>query len=119
MDAVGEEERPVAPGAEEVAIAVEDDDRRVFALKGVDPILGVGGHGADHGEAFSRGQLGPVLDQRIGVLASAYCRHLLFPPTWDTLQDIHGPSRLMTYQSGPPIVPGIQRAIIALRVPAV
>src|SRR5262245_41977823 len=101
MDAVGEEERPIAPGAEEVAIAIEDDDWRVVTLEGIDPVLGVGSHGADHGEGGTRGQRGPVLDYCIGVFAGPYCRHLLFPPAWDTRTDIHGSSRLRLSHRGP------------------
>jgi hypothetical protein len=47
--------------AEVVAVPVEDYTRRDFALEGVNPVLGVGGHGTDHGEGLSRGQLGPIL----------------------------------------------------------
>jgi hypothetical protein len=39
MDPVGHQERAVAPGAQEVAIPVEDDDGRIFALKTIDPIV--------------------------------------------------------------------------------
>jgi hypothetical protein len=45
-----------------MAIAVKDDDRRVFALEGIDAVLGVGGDRAHHGEGLARRELGPVLD---------------------------------------------------------
>src|SRR5437016_4849723 len=67
MDPVGREERPVAPGAEEGALPVEDDDGRIFALEGIDPVVGIGGDGAHHRKRFSSGELRPVLEDGIGV----------------------------------------------------
>ena len=51
---MGKVERSVAPGAEEVAVPVEDDDGWVFALEAIDLVLGVSGNGTDHGKGLSR-----------------------------------------------------------------
>ena len=61
-DPVGHQERAIPPGAQEVAMAVKDDDGRIFALEAVDPIVRVRSHGTHHGKRLPRGQLGPVLD---------------------------------------------------------
>ena len=77
VNAVGVDEGAVAPRAEELAVPIEDHDRGIFALEGVDPVLGIGGDGADHAEGLPGGKLGPVLDQGVGVLTCAYCGHLV------------------------------------------
>jgi hypothetical protein len=72
---MGEQKRAIAPAAAEVSIPIKDDDRRVLALEGVDPVLCVGSDRADHGEGLPWGQLGPILDQGIGVFTGAYGSH--------------------------------------------
>ena len=62
VDAVGEFEGTVAPGFQEVAFAVKDDNGRLFALEGKDAVLGVGGEGAHHAKGIAGGQGAPVFD---------------------------------------------------------
>jgi hypothetical protein len=44
-----------APGADIVALTVKNNHGRLLPLKGVYPVLGVGGYRADHAEGLSRG----------------------------------------------------------------
>ena len=76
VDTVGELERPVPPRIQKISIPVEDHHRRVFPLKGVDPVLGIGGHGTHRLEGVARRQLRPVQDRFIGVIARTQRSHV-------------------------------------------
>jgi hypothetical protein len=52
-DPVGKQKCAIAPAAQIVAVPIEDDNRRVFALKGIDPILRIRRYGTDHGKRFT------------------------------------------------------------------
>src|SRR5713226_7186958 len=66
----------IPPGVEVVTLAIEHEDRWVFALEGVDAILGVRSHRADRTEGPAGGQRAPVVDHLIGKLATADGRHI-------------------------------------------
>ena len=79
VEAVGENKGAVAPRVLQVAVPVENQDRRVLALEGVDPVLRIGGDGADHGERFAFRKFCPVFLDGVGVVAGAHCSHR-WPP---------------------------------------
>src|SRR5712692_10828660 len=63
------------PGVEVVTLAIEHEDRWVFALEGVDTILGVRSHRADRTEGPAGGQRAPVINHLVGKLATADSTH--------------------------------------------
>jgi hypothetical protein len=75
VDAVGVGERADAPAAPVRAVSIEDQHGRVLALEDVDLIVRVRGHRACVAERLARGQLRPVFDELVRVLAGADCRH--------------------------------------------
>ena len=77
MDAVGARVLSLAPGPEEIALAVEDDHRVLAPVEHVDPVLAVHRHGRDVPELPPVGQLRPVLDDPVPVCAASQNdRHL-------------------------------------------
>ncbi len=77
---MGIEECAVTPGTEEFAVSIKNRYRRVFTLERVNPVLGIGGHGADHGEGLTLGQFGPILHFLISVFSGAHSSHGYLPP---------------------------------------
>ena len=76
MDAVGARIFSLTPGPQEIALAVEDDHRVLAAVEHIDLVLAVDRYGRDIAKLPSVGQLRPVLDDPITVLAAAQnCRH--------------------------------------------
>ena len=71
VDAVRAAEQAFAPGAQEVAVAVEHHHRMLAAVEDVDAVLAVDGDRRDVAELPAVGQLGPVLDHAITMLAAA------------------------------------------------
>ena len=71
MDAVRAAEQAFAPRAQEVAVAVEHHHRMLAAIEDIDVVLAVDGHGGDVAELPAVGQLGPVLDHAITMLAAS------------------------------------------------
>ena len=71
MDAVGALEHALAPGPQEVAVAVEHDHRVFAAVEDIDVVVAVDAHRADLLQAPSVGQLAPALLDPIAVLAAA------------------------------------------------
>ena len=78
-DAVGVGNGANAPATQVVARPVKDHHRRVLPLEHINIVLGVGGDGADDAEGFPGRQLGPVLDQFVGIFAGADGGHRFFP----------------------------------------
>ena len=73
VDAVGTgAELAFAPSAQEVAVAVEDDDGVLAAVEEVDIVLGVDGDTGDIDEAPVVGDLGPVVDELKSQGAGTY-----------------------------------------------
>jgi hypothetical protein len=71
MDAVGPVEHPFAPGAQQIALGIEDRDRMLAAIEGVDPVLAVD---ADRRTVTQRDflrHLRPILVDLEGVLAAS------------------------------------------------
>ena len=76
VQAVRALEDALAPGAQEVALPIEHHHGVLAAIEDVDLVLAVDGDGADVHELPAVGQLGPVLDHAIAMLATAqHCRH--------------------------------------------
>ena len=71
MDAVGAAEQAFAPRAQEVAVAVEHHHRMLAAIEDIDAVLAVDRHRRDVAELPAVGQLGPVLDHAITMLAAS------------------------------------------------
>ena len=72
VEAVGIDERAVAPAADEgAAVVVKDGDGRVGAVEDIDVVGGVAGEGADGAHGVGRGHFGPVRGEGVGVLAGA------------------------------------------------
>ena len=84
VDAVRAVEHPLAPGAQEVAVAVEHDHRVLAAVEDVDVVLLVDPDRGDVGvELPPRRQLRPVVDDLVAVGARAqYDRHGVPLPPW-------------------------------------
>ena len=59
----------ISPGVEEVPVTVEYQNWRVLPLQDVNSVLGVGSDGADYSKSFTIGQLGPVLNEFVGMLS--------------------------------------------------
>ena len=76
--AVRARENPLAPGTQEIAVAVEHDHRMLAAIEHVDIVVAVDADRADFLERPAGWQLRPVLDRLVGVVAAAHCHHL--PP---------------------------------------
>jgi hypothetical protein len=51
-----------APGAEILAVAVKDHDRRVLALEDIDAVLRIGRHPTDETKGFPGGQFAEITD---------------------------------------------------------
>ena len=83
VDTVGKLKRAVPPRIQQIAIPVEDHYRRVFPLEGVNPVLGIGSHGANRLESLAFGQLCPVHDRFIGIFAGSYGSHFMSTPFGD------------------------------------
>ena len=81
IEPVREHKGAVSPRSQKLPVLVEHHHGRVFALEGVQQALGIGGHGADHGKALARRQLGPVHDRRVSVASCSYRCHYWPPPT--------------------------------------
>src|SRR5712691_8131101 len=64
------------PGVEVVAVAVEYEDRWVFALESVDAVFGVWRYRTDRTEGQAGGQRAPGVNHFIGELATTNCRHM-------------------------------------------
>ncbi len=79
--AVGALEHALAPRAQEVALAVEHDHGVLAAVEDVDAVLAVDGDGADVHELPAVGQLGPVLNHAIAMLATAQHGRHWGPPS--------------------------------------
>ena len=77
-NAVGIADGVQAPGADVLAVGIEDDDGRLLPLKGVQVALGVSGAGADHAELFAFRQLGPALHQFVSIFSASYGSHRTF-----------------------------------------
>ena len=76
VQAVRAVEHALAPGAQEIALAVEHHHGVLAAVEDVDLVLAVDGDGGDVLEGPAVGQLGPVLHHAIAMLAAAqYDRH--------------------------------------------
>jgi len=68
-----------APGSQILAIAVKDHDRRVLALKDVDPVLLVGRDPTDQPEGLPWRQFAEIADQLVTVFAYTSLCHAAFP----------------------------------------
>ena len=66
-----------APRLHEIALPVKNHHRRVFPLEDIHSVPGVGGHRAGIAEGLAGGQLGPVSDKLVGILACSYGGHLV------------------------------------------
>jgi hypothetical protein len=64
-------EQALAPRPQEVAVAVEHDHGMLPAVEDIDTVLAVDGHRRDVAKFPAVGQLGPVLDRAIAMLAAA------------------------------------------------
>ena len=73
-----------APGAQVLAVAVENHDRRILALKDVNAVLRIRRHPADQPEGLSLGQFEEVGDQLVSVFARADLCHAVFLPEMRT-----------------------------------
>src|SRR6185295_14076047 len=73
-------EYALTPGAQEVAVAIEHDDRVLAAIEDVDLILAVNADGGNVLEAPAVGQFGPVLHHAIAMLAAAQDHRHRAPP---------------------------------------
>src|SRR6266853_107253 len=71
VDAVGAAEQAFAPRAQELAVAVEHHHRMLATIEDIDTVLAVDGDRGDVAELPAVGQLGPVLDHAITMLAAA------------------------------------------------
>ena len=74
--AVGVGENALAPGGEIIAVPVEDDQRVFAAVEEIHPVLGVGDDGR-LSQLPSLGQLLPILDLLVRVLAIADGSHVV------------------------------------------
>jgi len=72
VDAVGARKQALAPGAEEIAVAVEHHHRVLAAIEHVDIVILVHADAADFLEVPARRQLGPVLDDLVFEFAVAH-----------------------------------------------
>ena len=80
VQAVRALEDALAPGAQEIALAVEHHHGVLAAIEDVDLVLAVDGDGADVHELPVVGKLGPVLHHPIAMLATAqHNRHCSLP----------------------------------------
>ena len=71
VQAVRALEQALAPALEEVAVAIEHHHRMLAAIEDVDVVLAVDRDRADVGQIPAVGQLRPVLDHAIAMLARA------------------------------------------------
>jgi hypothetical protein len=80
VDAVGAMEHALAPGAQEVAVAIQHDHRVLAPIERVDAILLVDAHRGDVGVEFlPRRQLCPAVDDLVSIGARAQDdRHFVF-----------------------------------------
>ena len=72
-------EDALAPGAEEIAVAVEHDHRVLAAVEDVDVVVAVDADAADFLERPAGRQLRPVLDRFVCVVAAAHGDHARAP----------------------------------------
>jgi len=80
MDAVGPVKYPFAPGAQQIAFGIEDGDRVLAAIEGIDPILLVDADRCAVTQGNFVRQLRPIVVDLKGVLASPELnRHALSP----------------------------------------
>src|ERR1044071_6416289 len=90
MQTVGAVEQRLAPGIEQVSIAVEDHHRVLAAIEHIDPVLPIDGDRSDVSEAPTRRQFCPVADDPVGVLAGAddavRCAHAIALPSRSPLK---------------------------------
>jgi hypothetical protein len=71
LEAVRAFEQACTPGADVFTLVVENQHRRIFALKNIQPVLRIGGDTADHADGFARRHFCEVLDEFVGVFARA------------------------------------------------
>src|SRR5437870_3456896 len=72
VDAVRVDEAPLAPAVEEIAFAVEHEDRRILALVEVHAVLRIHGHVADVPGRESAGSFPEGADDVVHVIAHAH-----------------------------------------------
>jgi hypothetical protein len=73
-------DRAAAPGAQVLALAVEDQHRGILALEYVNAVLRICRHPANQAERLSGGQFEEIADQLVGVFARADLCHCCLPP---------------------------------------
>ena len=71
MDPVRTVKDPVAPGAQIIAVAVEDDQRVFAAVEHVNLVPAIDGHRGDIAQAPAERQLRPVVDNAVRELAGS------------------------------------------------
>ena len=76
VQAVRAREQPLAPALDEAAVAVQHHHRVLAAIEHVDAVLAVDRDRADVGQIPAVGQLRPVFDHAIAMLARAQNRHV-------------------------------------------
>ena len=75
LEAMRALEQARAPGAEKFSVLVEDQHRRVLALKNIQTVLRIRGHPADQADGFACGHFGKVFNEFVGVWACADFHH--------------------------------------------
>jgi len=71
MQAVRTRKGALAPGAQEVSVAVEHDHRVLAAVERIDAVLAVHRHRGDVLELPALGQLAPAFDHPVPIVAAA------------------------------------------------
>jgi hypothetical protein len=72
-DAMRADEHALAPGIQEPAFLVEDDDRVLAAIEDVDPILGIARHASHFDEAPALRHVLPAFDDFVFDAVRAQC----------------------------------------------